>query len=107
MHSRFLQKHARILLKINCYYDIWVAEGENERWIRNPDPAVVYRLATEERRFLNILLGEDVLIVLSDFDMTVYNPDSRILDLIGTLAGSEGLFVWQPPGTEKCEIERK
>ena len=65
-----LQKHARILLKINCYYDIWVAEGENERWIRNPDPASVYRLATEERRFLNILLGEDVLIVLSDFDMT-------------------------------------
>ena len=102
-----LQKHARILLKINCYYDIWVAEGENERWIRNPDPASVYRLATEERRFLNILLGEDVLIVLSDFDMTVYNPDSRILDLIKTLAGSEGLFVWQPPGNEKVEIERK
>ena len=88
-------------------YYIWVAEGENERWIRNPDPASVYRLATEERRFLNILLGEDVLIVLSDFDMTVYNPDSRILDLIKTLAGSAGLFVWQPPGNEKVEIERK
>ena len=48
-----------------------------------------------------------MLIVLSDFDMTVYNPDSRILDLIKTLAGSEGLFVWQPPGNEKVEIERK
>ena len=105
MRCLLLQKHARILLKINCYYDIWVAEGENERWIRNPDPASVYRLATEERRFLNILLGEDVLIVLSDFDMTVYNPDSRILDLIKTLAGSEGLFVWQPPGNEKCKTE--
>ena len=47
-----------------------------------------------------------MLIVLSDFDMTVYNPDSRILDLIGTLADAEGLFVWQPPGNENCEIER-
>ena len=101
MRSLLLQKHARILLKINCYYDIWVSEGENEGWIKNPDPALVYRLATEERRFLNLLMREDVLIVLSDFDMTVYNPDSRILDLIGTLAGAEGLFVWQPPGNEK------
>ena len=101
MHSRLLQKHASILLKINCYYDIWIAEDENEGWIRNPDPALIYGLATEERRFLNILLGEDVLIVLSDFDMTVYNPDSRILDLIGTLASAEGLFVWQPPDNEK------
>lgn len=101
MHSRLLQKHARILLKINCYYDIWIAEDENEGWIRNPDPALIYGLATEERRFLNILLGEDVLIVLSDFDMTVFNPDSRILDLIGTLASAEGLFVWQPPDNEK------
>ena len=99
MRSLLLQKHARILLKINCYYDIWIAEGENDQWIRNPAPELVYRLAADERRFLNILLGEDMLIVLNDFDMTVYNPDSRMLELIRMLAGAEGLFVWQPPNS--------
>ena len=101
MSSLLLQKHARILLKINCYYDIWIAEGGNEQWIRNPDPALVYRLAANERRFLKVMLGEDILIVLSDLDMTVYNPDSRLIELIRTLAGAEGLFFWQPPETEK------
>ena len=96
MRSLLLQKHARILLKLNCYYDLWVAEGEKDQWIRNPDPAIIYRLAADERRFLNILLGEDILIVLSDFDMTVYNADSRMIELIRTLACAEGLFVWQP-----------
>ena len=48
MRKLLLQKHTRILLKINCYYDIWVAKDENEGWIRNPDPALVYRLAKEE-----------------------------------------------------------
>ena len=47
------------------------------------------------------MLGEDILIVLSDLDMTVYNPDSRLIELIRTLAGAEGLFFWQPPETEK------
>ena len=27
--------------------------------------------------------------------MTVYNPIEEVLELIGSLAGSEGLFLWR------------
>ena len=96
MSDQLLRKHARILLKINCYYDILVVEREEGRWTKNPDPEELYRRASDKRRHLSVLLGEDTLIVLSDYDMTVYDPDRKILELVRALAGAEGLFVWQP-----------
>lgn len=42
----------------------------------------------------------DALINFSGDDhyMTLYNPDAELLDLIRSLAGAEGLFVWNPEG---------
>ena len=30
-----------------------------------------------------------------DTYITVYNPAEEVLELIGSLAGSEGLFIWR------------
>ena len=45
-----------------------------------------------------ILKPADVLITVSGDDtyMTVYNPTVKVLELIGSLASSEGLAIWQP-----------
>ncbi len=45
-----------------------------------------------------ILKPADVLITVSGDDtyMTVYNPTEEELELIGSLADSEGLAIWQP-----------
>ena len=42
---------------------------------------------TEQRAMVDIA-GDDTY-------MTVYDPDSRILDKLRMLAGAEGLFVWE------------
>ena len=44
-----------------------------------------------------ILKSSDVLITVSGDDtyMTVYNPTEEMLELMGSLAGSEGLFLWR------------
>lgn len=31
-----------------------------------------------------------------DTHLTVFNPDSELLELIGQIASGEGLFVWKP-----------
>ena len=45
-----------------------------------------------------LLLFDDALITSDPEDtyLTLYHPDARLLALVRTLAGSEGLFVWQP-----------
>ncbi len=36
----------------------------------------------------------------NDTYLTVYDPDSALLDKIRALAAAEGLFVWSPPWEE-------
>ncbi len=83
-------KQASLILKLNCYYDILV-EGE-----MNPAPECVVSLIRS--RCTSILL-EDALLTTDPYDtyMTLYNPDTKLLELVITMAASEGLFVWQPP----------
>ena len=44
-----------------------------------------------------MMLEQDILFVMDfcDTDMTVYNPKEEVLQMLRTLAASEGLFVWQ------------
>ena len=95
------RKFIHILLKLNCYEDIDVSHDGDE-WITNPDPheleaALLGSMADKQMLYI-ILKPADVLITVSDDDtyMTVYNPTEEVLEIIGSLAGSEGLFVWQP-----------
>ena len=95
------RKFTNILLKLNCYNDINVSHDGDE-WMTNPAPheletALLGSMA-DKQLFYIILKSADVLITVSGDDtyMTVYNPTEEVLEIIGSLAGSEGLFVWQP-----------
>ena len=94
------RKFTNILLKLNCYKDIDVSY-DGEDWITNPTPheleATLLKCMADKHLFYVFLKSADVLITVSGDDtyMTVYNPTEEVLELIGSLAGSEGLFVWR------------
>ena len=95
------RKFTNILLKLNCYEDIDVSLDGDE-WIANPAPneleAALLKCMADKQMFYIILKSADVMITVSGDDnyMTVYNPTEEILELIGSLAVSEGLFMWKP-----------
>lgn len=94
-------KFARVMLKLNCYVGIDVRCSES-RWISNPDPAFLFDRILfngEGERSVYVLFdNRESLVVLHDEDtnMTVYSVRADLLDLLRSLAASEGLFVWTP-----------
>lgn len=99
------QKLARIILKLNCYYDIYIMnnfDGEEiESAIRNPNPDDLNNLFVGKYAIDRICLlvgGEDTLIVSNKDDtyLTVYGPTSQLLNMIRILAQAEGMYVWKP-----------
>ena len=94
------RKFTNILLKLNCYEDIDMSHDGDE-WITNPDPheleAALLKSMADRQMFYIILKSADVLITVSgDYTyMTVYNPKEETVELIGSLVGSEGLFIWR------------
>ena len=86
------QKHIHLILKLNCYRDISI---DDETAI-NPCPEHI--AAEMKKRFLYIMTGDSMILSEpDDTHLTVFNPDSQLLDLIRQIASGEGLFVWQPP----------
>lgn len=83
------QKHANVILKLNCYREIEL-DGE-----RNPEPV---RIAEAIRERTTYIITGDALILSEpdDTHMTVFNPDGELLELVKDLASAEGLFVWKP-----------
>ena len=98
--NNIYRKFTNILLKLNCYEDIDVSHDGDE-WITNPTPqeleAALLKCMANKQLFYIILKSADVLITVSGDDtyMTVYNPTEEVLELIGSLVGSEGLFLWK------------
>ena len=94
------RKFSNILLKLNCYEDIDVSHDGDE-WITNPAPqeleAALLKCMADKQMLYIVLKPADILITVSGDDtyMTVYNPTEEVLELIGSLADSEGLFVWR------------
>ena len=60
------------------------------------EAALLGSMADKQMLYI-ILKSADVLITVSGDDtyMTVYNPTEESKELIGSLAGSEGLFLWR------------
>ena len=85
------QKHINLVLKLNCYRCISIDEDT----ALNPPPD---QIADEMRRRYVHILMEDSMIISEpdDTHMTVFNPDSKTLELIKAIALGEGLFVWKP-----------
>ena len=90
--SEIKQKHINVILKLNCYRDISLDEdGE-----LNPAPEIIAE--TMRERYVFIMTGDAMILSEpDDTHMTLFNPDSRLLELIKSLAASEGLFVWKTP----------
>ena len=95
------RKFTNILLKLNCYEDIEVSHDGDE-WITNPAPhelgTALLGCMADKQTLYSILESANVLITVSGDDtyMTVYNPTEEAIELIGSLAGSEGMAIWQP-----------
>ena len=55
------------------------------------------QVPADKQMFYIFLKSSDVLITVSGDDtyMTIYNPTEEVLELIGSLACSEGLYIWR------------
>ena len=98
------RKFSRILIRLNCYYDLQVST-DGETWILNESPEDLARRFEESAAShspISIIIGSDeALITFSGDDhyMTLYNPDEELLELVRQCAQAEGLFVWGPKQT--------
>ena len=91
------KKFAELLLKLNCYDDIAVS-GYDGVWAENPDPEDLAQWVMDRKPIHVLLKSADAMIVArgDDLYMTLYGPNEATLQLVGTLAAAEGLFVWKP-----------
>ena len=95
------RKFTNILLKYNCYDDIDVS-SDGEIWTTNPAPkdveAMVLQCMSDKKMLYIILSSADAMITISGDDtyMTIYHPTEEAIELLSSLASSEGLFVWNP-----------
>lgn len=97
--SALRRRFAEILLKVNCYYDVWICEPEEEAWQQHPAPKQLFSWITENKKDACILLpDENTLFTINrdDVCMTIFNPSDRLLQLLDRLSIAEGLFLWQP-----------
>lgn len=98
------RKYARILLALNCYFDMAVSFDGGERWERNPDPeALADDMAgpgVSGDDFLRAVFeaqGAMIDFAFAGTRMEVFDPALALLDKVRALAGAEGLFVWEEP----------
>lgn len=82
------QKHINMVLKLNCYMDIFLEEE------KNPAPERIAEMM--KNRYIYIMIGESMILSEpDDTHLTLFHPDDRLLTLVKNLAESEGLFVWK------------
>ena len=99
------RKYAEILLRLNCYDEMTVSFDSCLSWETNPDPEefAARVVCLSGNNFLRAVFAEQNVMIDYDHNdtyMTVYDPDSAMLDKVRALAAAEGLFVWSPPQEE-------
>ena len=93
------QTFFRILLKLNCYYDIEVYAEKHAVKKKNPAPEELEKVMMEQEETLDILLPSvPALIVVrpDDLYMTLFNPDEELLGRITQLVSANGLYIRKP-----------
>ncbi len=103
-NSELRRKYADLILKLNCYYDIFILDDlaeDSECGELNPDPKKFVRCFVGEYAKNSVRFSvrdENTLIVSNKDDtyLTIYNPAERTLALIRRLADAEGLYLWKP-----------
>lgn len=78
---------------MNCYLDVTIEVELNSA------PEKIAGIINEQ--YVYIMVGDSMILSeADDTHLTVFNPDEELFEIIRTLASAEGLFVWQPWGTE-------
>ena len=89
---------ADLVIKLNCYAEMQVST-DGESWGTEFSPEDLIRLfadsVTAHSALYFLINSDEALITFSGEDhyMTLYNADAELMELIGALAGAEGLFV--------------
>ncbi len=99
-------RFVRLCLKLNCYYAMTLFRPDTEQTLPTPSPEDLANRLTDcltghaPGDLYLLLPGADAMLTLyfDDLYMTLYHPSTPLLELVRTLAASEDLFVWQPPG---------
>ena len=91
------RKFASLLMKLNCYYDVFVADAADAAPV-GLQPETLEEMLTSGVAVYMLVEPGDAMIGFSGDDhyMTLYNPSSELLESVCSLASSEGLFVWKP-----------
>ena len=80
------EKHANLVLKLNCYCDISLDEEAEV----NPSPAKVAEAV--RTRYVNVITGDSLITSdPEDTYLTVFDPDEDLLELIRDLAAGISL----------------
>lgn len=95
------RRFARLILRLNCYYDLAVNCLPGDDWAWNPTPseldALISSCAVQAAcTCVRILLpAEDAMITLDaeDLYLALYHPQAELLETVRALASSEGLFL--------------
>ena len=93
------ERFSDILLKLYCYYDLRLIVDDDAEGIANPEPELLANHIKSNQSELYLLIGDsEALVTLGrdDTHMTIYAPTKNLFELIQTLAGAVGLFVWKP-----------
>ena len=95
----FKERFIRIILKLMCYYSVNVSY---EEWIDNPTPETVVEIMDKvihnTQAVMDIVLADKNTLIQFEGDclnISVYNPDNNLCELLKQLAWSEGLFFRQ------------
>ena len=86
--AKIKKKHLNVILKLNCYMDIFIDDE------KNPAPEKISEIL--QNRYVYVMLGDAMILSEpDDTHLTVYHPDEALLDLIKAISAAEGLFVWE------------
>ena len=95
--SKLRRKFSDIILKLYCYYGIEVYNLSTDLAIDNPEPALLDEWICSNRYEIQVFIEESMIVIAKDdTHITVYNPSNSLTELVGVLAESKGLFVWNP-----------
>lgn len=99
-HEQLCRRFADVLLKLNCYHDLLVSRNGGDEWLY-PDPGMLEKWLTAAMHYghLCVLIDNGVSLITAsggDTHLTLYNPSDTILELVGKLTTTAGLFLWQP-----------
>lgn len=91
------RKFANLLIKLNCYYEVSVADASGAASV-GLQPESIEKMLTGGDAVYMVMDSENAMFSFNGDDhyMTLYNPSKELLEFVSLLASSEGLLVWKP-----------